>query len=85
MRQKYYQLITKNSLVDVLKDLDVIPYSMKFNLLTELLNKFNPIIINRALIDYETNYIKAGRFQLIALKHTIQFLCKMEQESGEKL
>ena len=78
MRIEYYKFLNEEGVLDYLKDIPELPYSFKLKLLKFLRSKFEPKIINLALIKYKDKYIKENRVDLKALKNIIYGMCKKE-------
>jgi len=76
MREKYFAFISENNLVDILSQVQTIPYSLKLKYLIKLKDNFSVSILNRALDQYKKNYIDVGRVNEILIYNHIAYFCK---------
>lgn len=76
MRDKYFNFIKENKILDILSEIEEMSYSIKLRILEELSKKYNVQEINYALYYYNKRYIKENRIDLIKLKNTLKYLCK---------
>ena len=76
MRDKYYTLITSNGLPDVFTSLYEMSYSTKYNILTELLERYSIDVLTKALFEYQRDYIFLNRVKISLIKNHLIYLCK---------
>lgn len=81
MRKEYYKLLNKNELLDILHNIDELAYSKKYKIIEALVEKFDPSIINLALIKYQDSYMSINKYNLSFIKNTLIYLCKKEKEN----
>jgi hypothetical protein len=83
-REQYFNLINLKSINDTLSQIEYLSYSMKINYITELLNLFDPVVINMALNDFNKYYILIHRIPKEYLLSTLKKLCKINKEKHFK-
>lgn len=79
MRSRYYDLINSHKLEEKLSYIPDIPYSKKYEIIEELLKRYDTSTINRALYNYDQRYIKTHRVISYLTKNVLIGLCN-EQE-----
>ena len=77
MKSEYYKIIQVNELADILSEITIISYSFKQKILESLLELYSVQTINLALYEYKKNYIDLNRVNVIKLKNTLIYFCKI--------
>lgn len=74
-RELYHDLITEHDLYDVLDNIPEISYTEKYEILSDLVKRFGAVVVNKALIMYNTNNIKTHKIVLHLVKNTLIGIC----------
>jgi len=78
MKERYYNLINKYNIHDIAILIAELSYSRLYNILLDLLYKFNYDIslINKSLELYKTNYIDLNRVEIYKIRNILIYYCK---------
>lgn len=80
MREKYYNFIGKNNILDILTEIDELSFSAKLSLIESLYTKFGTDKTNYALYEYKKNYMDSNRVELKKLKNVLNYFCKLYEK-----
>jgi len=84
MRDEYYAFIKSQEIQDTLTWIEDMPYSKKLHILHELLLVYPVSIINRALTQYEENYVRQHRVISYMTRNILVNFCKTLQAKESK-
>jgi len=76
MREEYFNLIQKEKLPDIFSSIFEMKYSLKYNTIKEVLDKYTNKVVTNALFEYQRDYIDLNRVNLSLIKNHIKYLCK---------
>lgn len=79
MKEVYYKIIQQKNIPDVFKSIIEISYSKKVSIIGSLLDKYNEKIVEKALYDYQKEYIDLGRININKMKNQIIYFCELRQ------
>ena len=85
MKKKYYELLQKYKINDLLSNVDL-PYSNKYLLIQGLLltSHENTEVVNHTLNDYYVNYIQTKRYSFLTIESILYGICKKYLKEKEK-
>lgn len=76
-KQEYYNLLVKYGIDDILKNIEYLSYSKKYNIIATLIEKYNAQKINKALYYFDQNYIQKERINLRAITNILKGICRL--------
>ena len=72
MRDKYYTFLSDNRISDTFIHIPEISYTKKLNILQSLFTIYTNEQINKALNEYELNYIRLNRIDIKLIFNTLK-------------
>lgn len=77
MKEEYYDLISSIGINDILKYIEILSYSKKYQIINQLLQKYTINAINHALNKFYLYYIKDKIFiESYRVKNLLIYYCK---------